>query len=174
MKSERLPSIKGYMDFTSPENPGALPMEFTVGKNNRGVQSSFSIPKTMSGWRAPEFVAAHPGAVDTAMTTAMGRAVIFATKQASRVKSLNVEYLGLVPIETTVLCEARVIGQRGTKEAVVEARIKDAQGTMLAKGTAVFDLFDIDVIADARLAGDRYAACAPAFVRDMVAVINRA
>lgn len=173
MIEKTLPTIKGYNDFTSPENPGALAMTFVTGKGNRGVSSTFSVPKTMAGWRTPDFVAAHPGAVDTAMTTAMGRAAIFETKHAARVKSFTVEYLDLLPVDVKVTCEARVIGRRGKKEAVVEARIRDAKGMMLAKATGVFDLFDI-AIGKELLSSAAAAGCDPAFLGAMQEVINPA
>lgn len=172
-KNKTLPTIKGYMDFTSPENPGALAMEFATGKDNQGVTSSFSIPKTMGGWRAPDFVAAHPGAVDTAMSTAMGRAAIFATKHAARVKSFNAEYLDLVPVGESMVCDARVIGKRGKMEVVVEARIRDAKGVMLAKSSGVFELFELTIDGDVQRAAVA-GKCDPKFLSAMQKVVNPA
>jgi hypothetical protein len=125
----------------------------------------------MAGWRAPNFVAAHPGEVDAALTTGMGRAAIFEARKAARVKSFSVEYLGLVPVGQNVTCVSSVVAQRGPDEAVVQAEIRDAQGKILARSTGVFDLFDLAIGGDV-LRSQAAVHCDPAFLQGMQELVS--
>ena len=147
-KGEALPRLKGYVDFTSPENTSGLALNFV--KTKRGAAAKFTIPDHMGGWQWIDRVEAHPGPVDGALQTAMGFAAIYEFKSAARMKSFQVEYLDSVLVGQDLIAEASVLGQRGN-EVVMEAVVKDASGNVLVKGTASFDLFSIEKLKDLRM-----------------------
>jgi acyl-coenzyme A thioesterase PaaI-like protein len=162
--ADKVPArLKEYMDFTSPDNPQGLHMDFA--KADRGVTSTFTIPDFMAGWRTPNVVGAHPGAVDTALNTAMGWAAATVLQKAAFQKSASFDYLELVPVGTKLRCDARVIHKRGKDETVVEARIVGEKNTLLAKSVGTFLMFGYDELGagDARFAAMAGGRCAVAF-----------
>jgi len=138
-------TLKGYQDYTNPENDRGLPMHFAT--NERGVSSQFTIPAHMGGWRTSTLLAAHPGAVDTVLSTVMGRTAIARTKKAALIKSFSVEYLDFVPTDKQLQCEARVVGAPGAHEAVLEGRILDENKKLLAKSVGTYSLFSMEELS---------------------------
>lgn len=136
--------LSGYQDFTSPENKMGLPMRISSGMKSStgvGVHSEFKIPQHMAGWRESKSTHAHPGAVSTALTTLMGRSVIHNTKQAAYIKSVNLELLAPVLVDSDILGEAEVVKLRGSREALVQGSLINQSGELLARCTATYELF---------------------------------
>jgi acyl-coenzyme A thioesterase PaaI-like protein len=145
MSAQKMEHLKGYGDFTSPENKNGIPMEITATKD--GVTATFKIPDFMSGWRAPQIVGAHPGAVDTVLSTATGWAAVRVTKRFALQKTVSVEYFDLVPVGAQLRCVGRVLRGRGEGEAVAVAEILDDKNEVLATSTATYALFTKDELA---------------------------
>ncbi len=156
--------LANYHDFTSPDNKFGLPIKVEVTSN--AIFSNVTIPEHMAGWRAEGVTGAHPGAVATVLATVMGQGVSYRAKRAAWIKSMSVEYYGLVPVGEALRCEAGQIQARGDREQIVDATITDAKGEVLARARGEYHLFDVDELRapHALLAVGRQVACASAFV----------
>ena len=169
--------LKGYVDFTSPENDRGLPIEVTV-KGNTAV-SQVSIPGHMSGWQGPDQTFASKGAIATVLDTVMSFGGIHFLKKATVTKSLTVEYFTMVPVNTKLRAEARLVQQRGDGEAIIECTLSDSKGTQLARSTGTYAAYSVDELRNVsksqtrqllvgpgeRLAATRLVACKPADLR---------
>lgn len=170
MANDVLPRVRGYNDFTGGETGTGLALEFTT--DGKTVESNFQIPASMAGWRTVKMVAAHPGAIDTVLSTIMGRAAIFQTKQAALLKSFQVEYFDFLPVDAPARATSVVSGIRGS-EAVCAASITDANGVLIARASGAFFLFTTDELAapPASFAGLAAARCDPAFLQQFANIL---
>jgi acyl-coenzyme A thioesterase PaaI-like protein len=130
------------------------------------IVSRFRIPEYMAGWRTDTTVGAHPGAIATALVTVMGQGTFYRTKKAAWIKSLSVEYLGLVPVDHELTCESNVMHQRGNEEVVTEATIVDGNGQVLARASASYHLLDLTALGAPHSLISNRVACAPAFAAE--------
>lgn len=146
---QEVPRLDCYGDFTDPRNDGGLPMKVTY--DGKAAHSYFRIPSNMAGWKEAKGAIAHPGAISTALTTVMGQCAAFKHSRAASLKSFALESFENVPVESDLTCDSRVIALRRGNEAVVEGRIKDAGGNILAKSLATYELFTTDQLRDLKL-----------------------
>src|SRR5262245_39151879 len=154
--------VPNYHDFTSPDTKSGLPMKVEV--TARSAVARVTIPDHMAGWRAEGVTGAHPGAVATVLATVMGQGVSHRTKRAAWIKSISIEYFGLVPVGLALHCEASHFQKRGDREQVVDATITDDKGEVLARARGEYYLFEMGELRapHALLAASRLT-CAQAF-----------
>lgn len=160
-----VPRLRGYQDFTSPDNKAGLTMH--IVQNGEGVESSFRIPGHMSGWRSPKVTGAHPGAVATALATVTGHGALALAKAPAMLKQSSTEYYDLVPVDTDVRATARVAGKRGDGEVVMVGEITDAAGQVLASCTATYTLYTAQDLS-------RYAMCADPAIGEIYQALGKA
>lgn len=162
-QGREVPRVPNYRDFTSPDNKDGLPMRVEV--TERSVVSRFTIPDHMAGWRSEAVTGAHPGAVATVLATVMGQGVSYRAKRAAWIKSMSIEYFGLVPVGRALQCEAKEMHKRGDREQLVDATITDEKGEVLARARGEYYLFEMDELrATQSLVSSRQVACAQAFL----------
>jgi len=154
--SKELLRVKDYEDFTHADNKYGLPMKMV--RTGDTVESDFHIPAHMAGWRSPKVVAAHPGAVDTALTTVMGQGAMALLKRAAMLKAASTEYFDLVPVETGLKCAAKVVGKRDDNEVVIDGKITGADGRLLAHSTATYALYTPAELRQRAMCGDKVTA----------------
>lgn len=151
-----------YGDFTNPKNDKGLPLDFVEAGDSVGT--SFTVPEHMAGWRGGEFVAAHPGAVATVLSTAMGHGSFHKVKAPTLARSMHIEYISFVPIGEQMVCEAKVVGSRGD-EVVMEATIRNKTGDVLASAQGTFWLVPQEALNDENEAFSSRLACGAALAR---------
>jgi acyl-coenzyme A thioesterase PaaI-like protein len=142
MSDGRVARVKKYGDFTSPESDHGLPIEVTVKGDT--AYSEVTIPPHMAGWRGPDQIYAHKGAVATVLETVMAFSGIRFLKKATNAKSLFVEYFTQVPVKTKLRAEAKLMQQRGESEAIFSVVLSDAEGRVLAQAAGTYALYSVE------------------------------
>jgi uncharacterized protein (TIGR00369 family) len=89
---------------------------------------------------ANPFGSVHGGIIATVVDEVTGAAVTSSIEAASApTVSLNVEYLHAIPIEGTYTVLGEVV-RMGRAMAIVDARIIDEEGKLLARGTCIYQI----------------------------------
>jgi len=114
-----------------PANPAGLHLEFLLAEDGTVVTLP-TVPNTFEGH--PGYL--HGGVIATLLDEAMSK-VTRARGLSTMTRKLEVEYLRPVPSGTPLRIEARWLRGEGRLNWV-EAEIRDAAGTVLAKGKGLF------------------------------------
>jgi len=148
-----------YTDFTSPTNAKGLGIKVQV--KGKTAFSDVTIPQHMAGWQGPTEAYAHKGAIATIVDTVMAFGGIHLLKRATNTKSLTVEYYTQVPVGAKLRAEARLVQKRGDTEAVLECELRDAKGTVVAKGTGTYATYSPAQLRDLTSLGNPELVLAP-------------
>jgi len=127
---------KNHCFACGPDNPEGMHMKFKFDEKGGRAWCQFRLPLRFQG--PPGH--AHGGIIATILDEAMGkvnklRSVIAVTK------TMEVEYLKLVPLRTTLIAEGRERSVRGRKHVNV-ARILNEKGEVLAQSRGLFIAID--------------------------------
>jgi len=127
---------KNHCFACGPDNPEGMRMKFKFDEKGGRAWCRFRLPLRFQG--PPGH--AHGGIIATILDEAMGkvnklRSVIAVTK------TMEVEYLKLVPLRKTLLAEGRERSVRGRKHVNV-ARILNEKGEVLAQSRGLFIAID--------------------------------
>ena len=125
-------------------NKSGLRLKFFVGEDQR-ILCRVRIPRRFQG--PPGYV--HGGVIATLLDEAMSKSnrqfgVLAMTRQ------MEVEYLKPVPLSTPIEISARHVSASGRKHHC-EAEIAAADGTVLARGKALFIAIPVDYLQKAEL-----------------------
>ena len=127
---------KNHCFACGPDNPGGMHMKFKLDKTGGRAWCSFRLPLRFQG--PPGH--AHGGIIATILDEAMGkvnklRSVVAVTK------TMEVEFLKLVPLRQSLIAEGRERSVRGRKHVNV-ARILNEKGEVLAQSRGLFIAVD--------------------------------
>lgn len=117
------------------DNPIGLRMEFET--DERAVRSRVVVPERMCGWRG----VVHGGIVCTVLDEVMSNAAIYLLERLIMTRKIEVEFLRPVRVGQPFWAEAWVREHPHEKKAVMEAELKDEEGTVAARAEGVFALF---------------------------------
>ena len=119
-----------------PSNPVGLQMQFFT--DDTSVVSEVTIPEHLCGWDN----LVHGGAITTILDEIMSWAAIYLLKRMILTKSITVEFLKPLHVNTTVKAEGRVRDHRSEKEAVMEGLLLNPKGDICARSEGRFALLD--------------------------------
>lgn len=118
------------------DNPEGMQLKFRLDQAVHQALCDFALPRRYQG--PPNH--AHGGVIATILDEAMGK-VNKLRNVIALTKSMNIEYLKPVPLETPLLAvglESRVVG----REHHNLAEIRNAGGEVLARGEGIFIAVD--------------------------------
>ena len=132
----RLPNRETHNCFgCSPINPSGLQMKFFTRDNV--VFSRLKVPDHLCGWDR----LVHGGVISTILDEIMSWTGIYVLKQITMTKSMTVEFIKPVYIDSELKAEGRVLDKTGKHEALLEGLLYNDQGTLCARSNAHFVIF---------------------------------
>jgi uncharacterized protein (TIGR00369 family) len=127
-----VPFDDGNCFACGPENPIGMHVHFGRADDGKGVCADVTLASQFQGWRG----IAHGGIVMALLDEAMAHAAGFAGHRGVTA-SVDVRFRKPVPLEAPLAVRGRVAWQRRNVLGV-EAKIFDANGTLLAQGEGHF------------------------------------
>jgi acyl-coenzyme A thioesterase PaaI-like protein len=133
---KQLPNSTEHNCFgCSPVNASGLQMKFFT--NEETVFSHVTIPDHLCGWSN----IAHGGVLTTILDEIMSWAALYFLKRITMTKSMTMEFIKPVLIESPLRAEGRVQGAKGKNEAIMEGVLYNFKGETCVKSTANFAVF---------------------------------
>ncbi len=114
------------------------------------IFSNVVIPSHLGGWK--NF--AHGGIISTILDEVMGWTAIFRLRCLTLTKSMSIDFLKPVILETPLRAEGRLLRRDSEREATLVGHIQGADGTVLAKATGTFAVFTPDAALKYGMADD--------------------
>ena len=134
--SRNLPNRETHNCFgCSPINPSGLQMKFST--NGSVVFSRLTVPDHLCG--CDRLV--HGGVISTILYEVMSWTGIYMLKQITMTKSMTVEFIKPVYINSELKAEGRVLEKTGKHEALLEGRLYNDTGTLCARSKGYFVIF---------------------------------
>ena len=135
-----LPILEGHKCFACGHmNPSGLRMEFSTDETC--LISELTVPGHMRGWNKM----VHGGIVATILDEIMGWGAIYLLKKVILTKSVTINFVKPVIIDTKLKAESRVLEIVSDREAVMAGTIFDEAGTILAEAKGIFALLTPEV-----------------------------
>jgi uncharacterized protein (TIGR00369 family) len=116
------------------DNPAGLHMEFYT--DGVTVFSWLKVPPQLCGWRH----ITHGGIVSTILDEVMSWTAHHMIKKMILTRSIHVDFLKPLPVEQEIRAEGRVRQVNNEREAVLEAKIFNGNGTPCARASGSFAL----------------------------------
>ena len=133
---KRLPNRETHNCFgCSPINPSGLQMKFYTRDST--VFSRLTVPDHLCGWDR----LVHGGVISTILDEVMSWTGIYILKQITMTKSMTVEFIKPVYINTELKAEGQVVEKTGKHEALLEGRLYNQEDTLCARSRATFVIF---------------------------------
>jgi uncharacterized protein (TIGR00369 family) len=133
---KRLPNRETHNCFgCSPVNPSGLQMKFYT--RDSSVFSRLTVPEHLCGWDR----LVHGGVISTILDEIMSWTGIYMLKQITMTKSMTVEFIKPVYINSELKAEGQVLEKTGKHEALLEGRLYNQEGTLCARSRATFVIF---------------------------------
>ena len=134
--TQHLPNRETHYCFgCSPANPSGLQMKFYT--RNSMVFSHLTVPEHLCGWDR----LVHGGVISTILDEIMSWTGIYMLKQITMTKSMTVDFIKPVYINSELKAEGRVMEKTGKHEALLEGRLYNDNGTLCARSKGNFAIF---------------------------------
>ena len=136
MEPKSLPNRETHNCFgCSPTNPSGLQMKFYT--RDSSVFSRLTVPDHLCGWDR----LVHGGVISTILDEIMSWTGIYMLKQITMTKSMTVEFIKPVYINSELKAEGQVLEKTGRHEALLQGRLYNQEGTLCARSQATFVIF---------------------------------
>jgi uncharacterized protein (TIGR00369 family) len=133
---KHLPNRETHYCFgCSPANPSGLQMKFYT--NDSSVFSSLTVPEHLCGWDR----LVHGGVISTILDEIMSWTGIYMLKQITMTKSMTVDFIKPVYINSELKVEGKVLEKTGRHEALLEGSLYNEKGTLCARSKGTFVIF---------------------------------
>jgi uncharacterized protein (TIGR00369 family) len=116
-------------------NPEGLHMQFYT--DEKYFFSKIYLAETKKGWEQ----IVHGGIISTILDEIMAWTAIYFTKQFMLTKSINVNYLNSLTIDSHIIAVGWIKEQKGSKEIIMKAQIYNEENKLCAESTGNFALF---------------------------------
>ena len=134
--SKHLPNRETHNCFgCSPINASGLQMKFYT--RDSAVISRLTVPAHLCGWDR----LVHGGVISTILDEIMSWTGIYMLKQITMTKSMTVDFIKPVYINSELKIEGNVLEKTGKHEALLEGRMYNEKGTLCAKSRGNFAIF---------------------------------
>ncbi|MCP4105611.1 MAG: PaaI family thioesterase [Desulfobacteraceae bacterium] len=139
-KFKTLPILEGHDCFACGQmNHAGLQMKFFTDETS--VFSKVKIPGHFRGWN--ELV--HGGIVSAILDEIMGWSAIYLLKKVVLTKSITIDFLKPVFIDTELKAEGKVLKIVSEREAIIEGIIYNQDGKMCTRSEGTFSLLTPEV-----------------------------
>lgn len=136
-----LPNVGSNKCFgCSENNKSGLKMNFFADDSRDIVVSFTEIPPHLSGWSN----LAHGGIIGTVLDEIMSWTVIYRMKRFMLTKSITVDYLKPVFVDSKLKAEGRISLIKSEREIEAEGFLFNEDDELLARSRALFALFSMD------------------------------
>ena len=133
---KHLPNRETHNCFgCSPINASGLQMKFYTSDSI--VYSHLMVPDHLCGWDR----LVHGGVISTILDEIMSWTGIYTLKQITMTKSMTVDFIKPVYINSELKAEGRVLEKTGKHEALLEGRLYNEKGTLCARSRGNFVIF---------------------------------
>lgn len=133
---KQLPNSRDNHCFgCSPVNPSGLQMKFFT--NDSAVISRIAIPAHLCGWNN----LVHGGVLTTILDEIMSWSAIYLLKRVPLTKSIAIDFLKPVYVESALKAEGIVLDDKGKREAVMAGRIYNENDVCCVKATGTYAVF---------------------------------
>ena len=133
---KHLPNRETHNCFgCSPINASGLQMKFYT--RDSAVISRLTVPAHLCGWDR----LVHGGVISTILDEIMSWTGIYMLKQITMTKSMTVDFIKPVYINSELKIEGNVLEKTGKHEALLEGRMYNEKGTLCAKSRGNFAIF---------------------------------
>ena len=133
---KHLPNRETHNCFgCSPINASGLQMKFYT--RDSAVISRLTVPAHLCGWDR----LVHGGVISTILDEIMSWTGIYMLKQITMTKSMTVDFIKPVYINSELKIEGNVLEKTGKHEALLEGRLYNEKGTLCAKSRGNFAIF---------------------------------
>ena len=109
----------------------------TFFADESAVFSRLTVPDHLCGWDR----LVHGGVISTILDEIMSWTGIYMLKQITMTKSMTVEFIKPVYINSELKAEGRVLEKTGKHEALLEGRLYNDNGTLCARSKGNFVIF---------------------------------
>lgn len=134
--SKDLPNRETHNCFgCSPINASGLQMKFYT--RDSAVFSRLTVPAHLCGWDR----LVHGGVISTILDEIMSWTGIYMLKQITMTRSMTVEFIKPVYINSELKAEGNVLEKTGKHEALLEGRLYNEKGTLCARSRGNFAIF---------------------------------
>jgi uncharacterized protein (TIGR00369 family) len=133
---KHLPNRETHYCFgCSPTNPSGLQMKFFT--EDGSVISRLKVPDHLCGWDR----LVHGGVISTILDEIMSWTGIYILKQITMTKSMTVDFIKPLYINTELKAVGNVVQKIGKHEALLEGSLYNGEGTLCARSKANFVIF---------------------------------
>lgn len=122
----------------SPDNVSGLRMKFFT--NEKSLFSWVTVPEHLCGW--DKFV--HGGIISTILDEIMSWSAITMMKRIILTKSMTIDFIKPVFINSELKVEGKVLEKKSEREAVMEGLLYNPAGMLCARSIGTFALFTPD------------------------------
>jgi uncharacterized protein (TIGR00369 family) len=134
--TKNLPNRETHNCFgCSPINPSGLQMKFFTTEST--VFSRLTVPDHLCGWDR----LVHGGVISTILDEIMSWTGIYMLKQITMTKSMTVDFIKPVYINSELKAEGKVLEKTGKHEALLEGSLYNENGTLCARSRGNFVIF---------------------------------
>ncbi|MCP4133097.1 MAG: PaaI family thioesterase [bacterium] len=138
---KEIPNREGHNCIgCSPQNDAGLQMRFFTGEDM--VFSPVVVPPHLCGWEN----LLHGGVISIILDEVMSWGAIYLLQRIIFTKTMTVDFLKPLHVETELRAEGRVLEEVNEREAVMEGRIYNSAGELCAQSTGKFALFTLDAM----------------------------
>ncbi|MDX2501388.1 MAG: PaaI family thioesterase [Deltaproteobacteria bacterium] len=133
---KHLPNRETHNCFgCSPINASGLQMKFSTDEST--VFSRLTVPDHLCGWDR----LVHGGVISTILDEIMSWTGIYMLKQITMTKSMTVDFIKPVYINSELKIEGNVLEKTGRHEVLIEGRLFNDKGTLCARSRGNFVIF---------------------------------
>lgn len=126
----------------SPKNASGMKMNFYTNENRDLVVSWFSVPERFVGWSN----LVHGGIISTMLDEAMGWGALVILRKLMVSRSMNVEFIKPVFVNTEIRIEGTVYEEKGEREAVMQGLIYNDMNQLCARSKSNASLFSMEAL----------------------------
>lgn len=126
----------------SPKNTSGMKMDFFTNKNRDLVVSWFSVPERFVGWSN----LVHGGIISTMLDEAMGWGALVILRKLMVSKSMNVEFIKPVFVNSKIRVEGNVLEEKNEREAIMQGLIYNDVNELCARSTSKASLFTVEAL----------------------------
>jgi uncharacterized protein (TIGR00369 family) len=138
-----IPSRTNHNCFgCSPCNDHGLKMSFYADRKDERVLSFIKVPSHMEGWNN----LVHGGVITTLLDEIMSWTAIYELRRFILTKSISVDFIKPVIIETPLTIEGRVKERLSERSALMTGSIFSENGELLARSEGTFALFTYEAV----------------------------
>ena len=129
-------------------NPHGLKMTFFT--DERSVFSWVKVPGHLRGWDN----LTHGGVISAILDEIMSWSAIYLIKKITLTKSMTVDFLKPVYVDSALRAAGRVLEQTGSREARMEGLLYNQKGALCARSTGQFVMLEPKIARRLGVLGD--------------------